>query len=49
MAPHGWLLLLAWARVLGWLAITYALPRLPAAETSTFILLQPVLTMVWGR
>lgn len=46
---HGWLLLLALGpQVLGWLAIGYALPRLPAAETSTFILLQPVLTMVWG-
>lgn len=46
---HGWLLVLALGpQVLGWLAISYALPRLPAAETSTFILLQPVLTMVWG-
>jgi drug/metabolite transporter (DMT)-like permease len=46
---HGWLLALALgSQVFGWLAIAYALPRLPAAETSTFILLQPVLTMVWG-
>lgn len=46
---HGWLLALALgSQVFGWLAIGYALPRLPAAETSTFILLQPVLTMVWG-
>ncbi|HJR90995.1 MAG TPA: DMT family transporter [Acidimicrobiia bacterium] len=46
---HGWLLALALlCQVVGWLAIGYALPRLPAAETSTFILLQPVLTMVWG-
>lgn len=46
---HGWLVALALGpQVLGWLAISYALPRLPAAETSTFILLQPVLTMVWG-
>ena len=46
---HGWLLSLAVvSQVGGWLAIGYALPRLPAAETSTFILLQPVLTMVWG-
>lgn len=46
---HGWLLALAVSsQVLGWLAIGYALPRLPAAETSTLILLQPVLTMVWG-
>lgn len=46
---HGWLLALALgSQVFGWLAIGYALPRLPAAETSTFILVQPVLTMVWG-
>ncbi|MGH8911393.1 MAG: DMT family transporter [Acidimicrobiia bacterium] len=46
---HGWLLALALlCQVVGLLAIGYALPRLPAAETSTFILLQPVLTMVWG-
>lgn len=46
---HGWLLALAvGSQVVGWLAIGYALPRLPAAETSTFILLQPMLTMVWG-
>lgn len=53
MAPewpsHGWLVALALlAQVLGWLLIGYALPRLPAAETSTVILLQPVLTMTWG-
>lgn len=46
---HGWLLALALgSQVIGWLAIGYALPRLPAAETSTFILIQPVLTMIWG-
>ncbi|MFP3914958.1 MAG: DMT family transporter [Actinomycetota bacterium] len=46
---HGWLVALALgSQVFGWLAIGYALPRLPAAETSTFILLQPVLTMIWG-
>ncbi|MGA7271131.1 MAG: DMT family transporter [Acidimicrobiia bacterium] len=46
---HGWLVALALvAQVGGWLAIGYALPRLPAAETSTFILIQPVLTMAWG-
>lgn len=46
---HGWLLALALlCQVAGWLAIGYALPRLPAAETSTIILLQPALTMVWG-
>ena len=46
---HGWLLAVAViAQVGGWLAIGFALPRLPAAETSTFILVQPVLTMLWG-
>lgn len=46
---HGWLLLSALAsQVVGWLAIAYALPRLPAAQTSFAILLQPTLTMVWG-
>lgn len=46
---HGWLIALALgSQVIGWLAIGYALPRLPAAETSIFILLQPALTMVWG-
>ncbi len=46
---HRWLLLLAITnQVLGWLLITYALPRLPAAETATVITLQPVLTMVWA-
>lgn len=46
---HGWLLALALSsQVLGWLLIGYALPRLPAVETATIILLQPVLTMVWA-
>lgn len=46
---HGWLLALALSsQVAGWLLISYALPRLPAAETATIILLQPVLTMIWG-
>jgi drug/metabolite transporter (DMT)-like permease len=46
---HGWLLVLALSsQVAGWLLISYALPRLPAAETATIILLQPVLTMIWG-
>ena len=35
-------------QVVGWLAIAYSLPRLPAAYTSFAILLQPVLTIVWG-
>lgn len=46
---HGWLITLALgSQVIGWLLIGYALPRLPAAETATIILLQPALTMVWG-
>jgi drug/metabolite transporter (DMT)-like permease len=46
---HGWLLAVALgAQVAGWLMIGYALPRLPAAETATIILIQPALTMVWG-
>lgn len=46
---HGWLLVLALgSQVLGWLLIGYALPRLPAVETATIILIQPALTMVWG-
>lgn len=46
---HGWLLALALgSQVVAWLMITYALPRLPAVETATIILIQPALTMVWG-
>lgn len=46
---HGWLLALALgAQVVGWLLIGYALPRLPAAETATIILIQPALTLMWG-
>ncbi len=46
---HGWLIVLAIvSQVGGWLAIAHALPRLPAAHTSFAILLQPVLTLIWG-
>ena len=46
---HGWLIVLAmFCQVAGWLAIAHAIPRLPAAHTSFAILLQPVLTLVWG-
>lgn len=46
---HGWLLMLAISsQVVGWMLIGYALPRLPAAETATIILLQPALTLIWG-
>jgi drug/metabolite transporter (DMT)-like permease len=47
---HGWLLALALgAQTGGWLAIGYALPRLPATVTSFVIVLQPILTIIWGR
>ena len=46
---HGWLLALAFgAQVIAWMMIGYALPRLPAVETATIILIQPALTMLWG-
>jgi drug/metabolite transporter (DMT)-like permease len=46
---HAWLIAVALgAQVGGWLLIGYALPRLPAVETATIILVQPVLTMIWG-
>lgn len=46
---HGWLLALAiGAQVVGWLGVGYALPRLPAVETSTIILIQPALTLLWA-
>ena len=39
---HGWLLALAvGSQVVGWQLIGAALPRLPALETSVFLLLQP--------
>ena len=48
-AAHAWLFLLAGiCQTLGWMAISYSLPRLPGAHTSFAILLQPVLTIVWG-
>ena len=42
------MLLALLCQVGGWLAIAHALPRLPAAHTSFAILLQPVLTLIWG-
>ena len=46
---HGWLVLLALScQVIGWIGVTYALPRLPAAHTSFALLLQPILTILWG-
>jgi drug/metabolite transporter (DMT)-like permease len=46
---HGWLLLTGLGpQTVGWLMIFYALPRLPALETSVTLLLQPVLTVAWA-
>ncbi len=46
---HGWLIALALgSQVAGWLMIAYALPRLPAAETSILLLLQPMATVLWA-
>jgi drug/metabolite transporter (DMT)-like permease len=46
---HGWLVVLALLpQTLGWWLILTVLPRLPALETSVMLLLQPVLTVVWG-
>jgi drug/metabolite transporter (DMT)-like permease len=46
---HGWLLMLALgSQVIGWLLISYALPRLPALQTSVLLLMQPALTVVWA-
>ncbi|MFF5213173.1 DMT family transporter [Streptosporangium sp. NPDC000396] len=43
---HGWLLLLALGpQVLGWVLITYALPRQPAALTALLLLVQPAGTV----
>ena len=40
---HGWLVTLALnSQVLGWMLISFALPRLPAVVTSVLLLLQPV-------
>jgi len=46
---HGWLLLLAVSsQVLGWLLIASSLPRLPAAQTSLLLTLQPVGSVLLG-
>ncbi len=46
---HAWLLALAvGSQVVGWQLIGAALPRLPALETSVFLLMQPMLTAVWA-
>jgi drug/metabolite transporter (DMT)-like permease len=44
---HGWLVALALSsQVLGWLLISIALPRVPAALTSIVLTVQPVLSVV---
>lgn len=46
---HGWLLLLALvAQVVGWLIITFAMPNLPALDTSMLLLGQPMLAILWA-
>ena len=37
-----------WAQVLGWLLITYALPRMEAWQTSVILVLQPAGTVLWA-
>jgi drug/metabolite transporter (DMT)-like permease len=47
---HGWILAMALGpQVVGWLFIGHSMPRLPSAYTSFIILLQPTLTLLWGR
>ena len=49
-SSHLWLLALALGpQVVGWLLIGHAMPRLPSASSSFVILLQPTLTLIWGR
>jgi len=46
---HGWLLALAvGSQTIAWWAILAVLPRLPALDTSVILLVQPMLTVVWG-
>jgi drug/metabolite transporter (DMT)-like permease len=46
---HGWLLALALgAQVLGWLLISYSLPRMEAWQTSVILVLQPAGTVLWA-
>jgi drug/metabolite transporter (DMT)-like permease len=45
----GWLLINSFiSSVLGWWLILKALHHLPVAQTATILLLQPILTSVWG-
>jgi drug/metabolite transporter (DMT)-like permease len=44
---HAWLVLLALsAQVVGWLLISFSLPRVPAAVTSVVLTLQPVMSVL---
>jgi drug/metabolite transporter (DMT)-like permease len=46
---HGWLIALALSsQVFGWLLITIALPRVPAALTSVLLTVQPVLSVIFA-
>jgi drug/metabolite transporter (DMT)-like permease len=46
---HGWLVLLALsAQVIGWLAISVSLPRLPAARTSLLLTTQPAAAVIFA-
>jgi drug/metabolite transporter (DMT)-like permease len=46
---HLWLIALAIvSQVMGWLLIATALPRLRAVETSIVLMMQPVITLIWG-
>ena len=46
---HGWLVVLALtSQVVGWLLITSSLPRLPAAQTSLLLTVQPVGSILLG-
>jgi drug/metabolite transporter (DMT)-like permease len=49
LSTLGWLLLHAFiSSVVGWWLIVKALHYLPVAQTSTILLLQPLLTSLWG-
>ena len=46
---HAWLLALAiGSQTIAWWGILVVLPRLPALDTSVILLVQPMLTVVWG-
>jgi drug/metabolite transporter (DMT)-like permease len=46
---HAWLLALAiGSQTIAWWGILSVLPRLPALDTSVILLVQPMLTVVWG-